>query len=358
MWPDNNLLIVLAAFSLSLALTYLVIRYAKLNLLDHPNERSSHELPTPRGGGLAIVLVVLFGLLLYLLLKQTGHSTWYGFLGATGLVAVISYIDDHRHVPASQRLLVHLLAACLAVLLFTKTGTLNVMDWRLNTSWVLFPLAILLLVWLLNLFNFMDGIDGIASVEALFVALAMLVLADNSGVDDQTFVVSLLLLSAAVAGFLVWNWPSAKIFMGDVGSSFLGFVLAALGLYAVARGWLNLWSVLILFGLFLVDASFTLIRRMLRGERWYEAHRSHAYQKVSRLLASSYASNMDAMVARQQSHRKLCYAVSLMNILWLFPFAWMSIKFEKYAFLIMLVAFLPIILLVWKYDAGLPDEST
>ena len=252
-------------------------RYAlSRSLLDIPNARSSHTLPTPRGGGVAFVVAFMVGVLVLGWAGYVAPSVLVGILGAGGLVAVIGFMDDHGHIAARWRLLGHFAAAAWGLAWLGGLPPISVFGWPLHALWLAAPLGLLYLVWLLNLYNFMDGIDGIASIEAICVCLGGTVLFWLAGAPGAAWLP--LLLAATVTGFLIWNFPPARIFMGDAGSGFLGIVL---GLLAIVAGWIDpllFWGWLILLGVFVVDATFTLARRLLRGERVYEAHRSHAYQ--------------------------------------------------------------------------------
>ena len=218
----------------SAALTWLLRSYAlHRGMLDHPNQRSSHTVATPRGGGLAIVVAYLgvlgWGYLYGLIEAQLLCA----FLVAGGLVAAIGYLDDHGHVPARWRILVHFMAAALALFWIGGLPPVPFGDYLLDTGWLRYPVAAVFLVWMLNLYNFMDGIDGIAGGEAVCVAggaVAIYLLRSSSAPWDQGLPFLMLALIAACIGFLWWNWPPAKIFMGDVGSSFIGFVLGVFAL--------------------------------------------------------------------------------------------------------------------------------
>jgi len=341
---------------LSALLTWLLTRHAiRRRLLDHPNERSSHAVSTPRGGGLAIVLVSVTGVLGHGLAAGQPLNGWFWFLLPALLIAAVSYLDDYRDLPARYRFAVHLCAALMAVLLFLPADSL-LFSWPAGLfDLALTAAAVILLVWFLNLFNFMDGTDGIASVEALFIAGALLLLSGQWAQDRSLFTAFNLLIIASTTGFLFWNWPTAKIFMGDVGSSFLGFVLGVCGLYAVSQQWITLWTLLVLFGLFFVDATYTLLRRVVRGERWYQAHRSHAYQKFSTSVAAEYGRQLDAASARAKAHRLLCYAVTAINLCWLLPIAWLTTLFPQWGVVLMLAAFLPLVMLEIRYAAGVPE---
>jgi len=268
----------LAAGLAAWAATGLALRYAvQRSLLDVPNPRSSHVSPTPRGGGLAIVIVVLGAIAL-----QTVSGFLPALVGETLLVggasiAVIGWLDDHRDVPAGWRALVQLVAAGWVVFRVGAPESLELGPWSLTVGPAAPLLAVLGLVWLTNLFNFMDGIDGIAAGEAISAAGvggALLLASGASGLGTASLAVA-----AASAGFLAWNRPPARIFMGDVGSGFLGFVLGTVAIMSARSGAVPLTVWLILLGVFLFDATVTLLRRIPR-EKVYRAHRRHAYQRA------------------------------------------------------------------------------
>lgn len=328
------IIIFLLAFIASVALTGLLRRYAlAASLLDIPNARSSHSLPTPRGGGVAIVIVFLLGIIILFKAGLLPTATLWAFLGAGAWVAVVGFLDDHQHIPARWRLLAHFIGAAYG--LFWLGGLPPLLGF--NLGWLGYLLGAFYLVWLLNLYNFMDGIDGLASIEAITVCLGGVLLSVlGSGATAQTY--SLILLIVAVAGFLIWNFPPAKIFMGDAGSGFLGIIL---GLFSLQAAWQSpsfFWSWLILLGVFIVDATWTLARRFLRGEKIYEAHRSHAYQSASR---------------HYLSHKPVSLAVAAINICWLLPMAlWVGLGGLN-ALLGLAIAYLPLLLLAIQFKAGL-----
>ncbi|MFZ5594709.1 MAG: MraY family glycosyltransferase [Pseudomonadota bacterium] len=247
-------------------------------LLDNPNARSSHTLATPRGGGLVFMLLWPVAGISAILLGVWSLQQALVFLPGAALIGLIGYWDDHHDLPARWRALVHFLAAAGGVAVLGGTDTLDLGMTELHLGWVASVLAVLTIVWSVNLFNFMDGTDGIAGVEAFFVfSVGGLLLWQAGG---AALAAPIWALAAAVAGFLVWNWPRAKIFMGDVGSGFLGFLIAVFAL--AGEAWFGVPALLwvILYGVFWFDATITLLRRIAAGERWYAAHRSHAYQRL------------------------------------------------------------------------------
>ena len=339
----------LLALILSFILTGLLRRYALAScLLDIPNARSSHSIPTPRGGGLSIVIVFLTGLpVLSWMGLLTAESLW-AFLGAGAWVALVGFMDDHDHIPARWRLLAHFTGAAWGLYWL---GGLPPLELSLPTSpsiysfdlgWTGQILGLFYLVWLLNLYNFMDGIDGLASIEAITVCLggALLYVLGSENISSQ---VTTVLLAITVIGFLFWNFPPAKIFMGDAGSGFLGITL---GLLSIQATWIApqfFWSWLILLGVFIVDTTWTLARRFLQGEKIYEAHRSHAYQYASRLYGS---------------HKLVSLTIGAINIIWLTPLALLVGFMKLNAFLGLVLAYLPLIFLAVYYRAGTRESQS
>nr|WP_288358496.1 glycosyltransferase family 4 protein [uncultured Pseudomonas sp.] len=329
--------VLLVIAGLSCLLTWLLRRYALASsLMDIPNARSSHSVPTPRGGGVAIVLCFIFAVIGLALLGQVESSIAFALCGAGGLVAVIGFLDDHGHIAARWRLLGHFAAAYWALFWLGGLPAISLFGTVVNLGWFGHLLAAIYLVWLLNLYNFMDGIDGIAGVEAICVCLGGALLYTRLG-DIQGEMVTVLSLAAAVLGFLIWNFPPARIFMGDAGSGFLGITLGVLSLQAAWASPQLLWAWLILLGVFVVDATFTLLRRLLRGDRVYEAHRSHAYQFASRHYGR---------------HLPVTLAVGAINLLWLLPIA-LAVGFGTLeGTLGLLVAYIPLVWLAAKFNAG------
>ena len=329
-------LLVAGVAGAALLLTYVLRRYALArSLMDIPNARSSHSVPTPRGGGVAIVVSFLVALAL---VATTGGLDWsagLALLGAGGFVALVGFLDDHGHIAARWRLLAHFGAAFWALGWLGGAPALQLFGVQLDLGWLGVALAAVYLVWLLNLYNFMDGIDGIASVEAICVCVGGALLFVLLGKPDLALLP--LMLAAAVAGFLFWNFPPARIFMGDAGSGFLGIVL---GIMSIQAGWVDpalFWSWVILLGVFVVDATFTLVRRLLRGDKVYEAHRSHAYQYASRQYGS---------------HLPVTLTVGVINLIWLLPVAVLVTLGKIDGMVGLLIAYMPLVFAASRFRAG------
>lgn len=264
---------------LTMWLTGSVRRYALTrNILDIPNQRSSHTVPTPLGGGLAIAAVVIGGIMIWGVFGRIGLPVAIALGGGSVFVAIVGWIDDRDQIAPLPRVALHFVAATWTVVWLGGFSTLRVGSAEVSLGWGGSVIAIVAIVWAINLYNFMDGIDGLASTEAISVGVVggvVLFLGGSAGLAGVAF-----LVAGAALGFLRWNYPPARIFMGDVGSGMIGFLVAGLALSGEALGGVPAWLWVILLGVFVFDATATLLRRMLRGERWYTAHRSHAYQRL------------------------------------------------------------------------------
>lgn len=333
--------LVMLAYFATLALTRSLRQYAlKRDLLDHPNARSSHQVPTPRGGGAAFVMCFLLGLLVLWVRGIVATRLMIALLGGGGLVAWIGFWDDHGHVRRRYRLLAHFLAAFWALAWLGGSSALGVEgDLSPWGHWVFNVLVAVGLVWFLNLYNFMDGIDGIAGIEALTAGGCMGLLALAAQLEDLGWLS--ILLAASSAGFLFWNWPPATIFMGDVGSGFLGYIFGVL-LLAIAEREPSLFGPsLLLFSLFFVDGTLTLGIRILTGQRWYDAHRNHAYQHAS----------------RRWGHLPVTLAVGGINLLLLVPLALLAWQKPQISFVLILTAVTAIGILAYSLGAGRREKE-
>lgn len=319
-------------------MTLLIRRHAiKHQMLDHPGERSSHINPKPSGGGLAIVIAFLSSLVGLWVSGWLDSKLFAALFLGGSLVAIVGYWDDRSPLPAKVRFLVHLVAVVIAmVCLQVWTLALPWNHWL--PLWINFPLTTLLMIWMVNLYNFMDGIDALAGMQAITIAMVILVIALISGRSELA--VLMLLLAASSAGFLICNWPPASIFLGDIGSGFLGFQFAVLAIASETKFGLSVWVWVILLAVFFADTGVTLIRRIFIGEVWYQAHRSHAFQIMSR---------------RWGSHLRVDLAVLGFNFIWLAPLSLVAVYYPKYGVLMSGVAALPLIWIALKVRAGDPS---
>ena len=256
---------------------------SRLHILDHPNERSLHARPTPRTGGVAMVLAIVIGVMVLPLLTGAGMSRELLWLGSGALaVAGISYLDERRHIPVASRLMAHVFAGGLLVAGGLAAESLQLPGVSYPAPvWAAGFMTVLFVVWMINLYNFMDGMDGFAGGMAVFGFGSFAVMGWLAG-HDLFFAMNMIVVTATT-GFLIFNFPPARIFMGDTGSSTLGFLAAAMSLWAEREGLFPLWIALLVFSPFIVDATVTLLRRLWRREQIWQAHKAHYYQRLVQL---------------------------------------------------------------------------
>ncbi len=322
------------------------------NLYDVPNERSSHTIPTPRGGGLIIVLISLTIYFIYALTHE-GIFAWSYFVGAF-LVAGVSWLDDLYTVSFIWRFCVHVAAALLVIFsvgyyeeifipLIQVTAVSKIGGLILTFFWI---------VWLTNAYNFMDGIDGIAGIQAFSAGIGWLVIGKLFGADSSGFYGGVIAFTCL--GFLIQNWQPAKIFMGDVGSAFLGYTFGVLPLLVEKEigttfqnhNLLPLGAIFLNW-LFIFDTIYTFIKRLFKKERFWEAHRGHLYQ---RLVAEGFTHQTTAII-----YGVISISTVLITILWMLnPKMW-----ETFLFLIIGFQSIGILLCLYlkrKSDHKLPEE--
>jgi Fuc2NAc and GlcNAc transferase len=312
------------------------------SLLDVPNSRSSHSQPIPRGGGVAIVFAFFLGVAYLTAGTEFPRGEAAALFLGGGLVAGIGLVDDFVGASVGVRLLCHVTASALAVWLIHGAAPVLAFGRVVDLGKIGDIIAVVYLVGLLNLYNFMDGIDGIAAAEAVTVCLgaAAILFIQN----DPTYPpFAPLMLAAASLGFLLWNFPKSTVFMGDVGSGFLGFAIGVFSLASAHSAPRLLWCWLILLGVFVVDSTLTILRRLIRGERVYEAHRSHAYQHAAR---------------RFGSHPPVTWFVIAVNVCWLTPLA-IAVGTEAIEGITGLaIAYAPLVVVALLFDAGSTHDRT
>jgi Fuc2NAc and GlcNAc transferase len=318
-------------------LTLLIQKSAlKTNRLDIPNERSSHTSPTPRGAGLAVVIAFLLGLVA-LLIDNSISDDFFLTIALPGvIVAIIGFLDDRGHLTSAKwRLLGHFACALLAVWLVGGLPELPLANSTIDFGLAGDIAAVVYLVWTLNLFNFMDGIDLITGVQTVTTSAGVAILLLISTESDlwKVFVV----LTASIMGFLFFNLPPAKIFLGDVGSGFIGFTTAVVSLIVAKDEPLVAWAMIILLGVFVTDATITLLRRLMSRERVYVAHRTHAYQHLSKKL---------------NHHLPVSLGVGAINLLFLLPIAWLVAESKIIPIFGLLIAYTPLAIVASLLNAG------
>ncbi|MEZ5582915.1 MAG: glycosyltransferase family 4 protein [Candidatus Competibacteraceae bacterium] len=266
------------AFAVTCCFTRLFLQpQSFFHILDYPNERSLHACPIPRSGGVAVLAGMLAGVTVLSIVMPLAPVS----VMALGLIplVVMSFWDDRASVNPAIRLLTHGLAA----LLLLKAGYGIVwpeQDPSADGTYqgLINLMTILFVIWMINLYNFMDGMDGLAGGMTVVGFSCYGILGLLAG--DPVFASFGFLIAGAASGFLVYNFPPAKIFLGDTGSTAFGYCAAALGLWGHRDGVLKLWVAVLIFAPFIVDATVTLIYRLFRGEKVWQAHQSHYYQKL------------------------------------------------------------------------------
>ncbi len=312
----------LAAFLSAVGITELTRRIVlSREVLAHPNERSSHSVPTPTAGGIGIVIPVAVACFIWL----PGDSLRLSVVLASVSVALVSLLDDVVEVRQSVRLVVHLLASGACVVIGLGMGGLTAV------------LVILAFAWSLNLYNFMDGIDGMAASQALAFGVGAMLFVPS---DSSVFPI-LAAIAAGSAGFLLFNWAPARIFMGDVGAGFLGLTIAAIAAVLAVSDELPLVVSLVLLSVFWVDASYTLGVRILTGQRFTEAHRSHLYQ----------------IAARRFGHGRTVGVFWAYFLCWLAPCAWLADRFAPWQYVVLGTAIVPLLIACVFARAGRASAS-
>ena len=306
-------------------------------IMDTPSPRSSHITPTPRGGGLAFVTGISIGhsvLFLYELNIQWLICLYFSCL----VVAVTGWRDDQISLSPKTRLCLQFVATLTllsAFFPFTEVSfqRMIIPEW---VCWVVLPLFVM---WSINLYNFMDGIDGLSSIQGISVSLGGALLSYLNG--DSLLCFAFIVIACACCGFLRWNWMPASIFSGDVGSTYLGIMFAGLILAAVSRGTFSLTVGLILMGSFYIDATYTLLARLLKGQKPHEPHKTHAYQKANRV---------------GHPPNRICKAFALINLFWLVPLAWVASSNAGLEIYLLVLACLPLVGLSIFYKAGIEES--
>jgi Fuc2NAc and GlcNAc transferase len=324
--------------ALGAAGTWAYRQYAlRRGIVANPNARTLHAQPTPRGGGVAIAGAFLAAAAIFWLLEPGGRPMA-AALGAGGLIAAVAgFVDDRHDIPQRYKLATHTL---LVVWAMACAGGRPLVPLPFVPILVSQAVSLLALVWLINLYNFVDGIDGMAASGAVAICV-LLGIALWLRRADSSLVVVTALPGAAALGFLVFNWPPARIFMGDAGSLFLGYAFAALAARTVTHGEISAWTWLCIFGYFASDTTTTTTIRMLRTRRFYEGHRSHAYQNLARILGSHF------LVLR---------GVLLYQVLWLLPLTIWSVLQPGLAPLAALLAVGPAVGWTLKYGPRLSSS--
>ena len=299
-------------------------------IISNLNYRTLHEVPTPRGGG--IVFSLLFSFTIFVLWHgdEISDQVFYMF-GLGGFVATLfGFIDDVKNIKAKIKLAIQLFLGGWAVY-WLEYGDLLLLE---SIPFLIATLtALFFMVWMMNAYNFMDGIDGMAASGAIFISLtlATVLFLTEGPVEIITIFI---LIAATVSGFMFFNWPPATIFMGDAGSVFLGYIFGSLLLFTVLNNDISIWSWITVFGYFFADTTVTQIMRVILVKKWYLAHRSHAYQNLARITGS---------------HLKVTGTVVLYNIIWIFPLVVWSVLQPEMEVIAAILAVVPAMIVTYKY---------
>jgi Fuc2NAc and GlcNAc transferase len=327
------MLLSLLAFIVTFTGTWLWIRFAGQKILqDIPGPRSSHSRPTVRGGG--VVFVSVFLLFTYLASEvQLIPALHHWSLVAVGAMMLVGMLDDLYGLPVLSRLIAQISVAFVL--------SYPVVADSAESIWLLLPL-VFAVVWFINLYNFMDGIDGIATLQAISVAIVMAGLCYWQGLEGPALVFGLLV--AVMLGFLFWNFPTSSVFMGDAGSGALGTVFVLLMVFVTSHSVPLLWACLLMMSVFILDASWTLLVRLFSGQKIWTAHKLHAYQILSR---------------RWHSHSKVSLLVSGYNLGWLAPVSGLYVAGLLHLVVAIFLTSAPVLAVCYWLKAGqeLPEQS-
>jgi Fuc2NAc and GlcNAc transferase len=329
---DLILAIIVVTALTAFTFTGLILWLAKkLTVLDVPNERSAHTVPTPRGGGLAFVIVMTAALGFLLSEDYYPAEVLLPLIYCSVAIALLGLWDDIASLSAKFRLLFQFIISTTFIAFLPVIPLLNIGGYLVPVEFCA-PLYVVAMVWLTNLYNFMDGIDGIAVSQALAVCIIVGLIGAVNG--NYFWLLILGCIFGSVLGFLPWNWASAKIFMGDVGSSYLGFIFACLMFLSAQES--GIWVWLIILGLFITDTGATLVIRLMAKNNVFAAHQSHIYQQLARYLGS---------------HQQVCVVLLLISAVWLAPLALLASNFDNSAWFICIFAYLPMLLIAVKYSS-------
>lgn len=326
------------SWAVSLLATALVLRWARqAGWLEPPSSRGLHLEPTLSRGGVGFVLVSAFALAF--VLPMSGLAYWQSalLLGGGFGIATMGFIDDANPLPILPRLCVHFSMAAMAIWALGPVGDLSGLDLPASLTMTVMLIA---WVWMINLFNFMDGIDGLVATGVTTISLAAAALSVSNA--NLALALAWAVLAGSTGAFLRWNWPPARIFMGDVGSGYLGYVIALLALMSIRQSAVSVWAMSILLAPFLIDTGFTLARRMGRGDRWYQAHRQHAYQKLA---------------LRWGSHLRVTRGLLGVQVLVMLPLAAAAEWQPQYGPLLALLVCVGLGCLAWWVGAGTPESA-
>jgi len=333
-----DFLIVILFFVASAVITFIYKKMAvNYNILAIKNHRTLHSLPTPRGGGIvfSMLSILAFGLVWWN--RQLTEGLLLALVVGGFIATLFGFIDDVKNISAKIKLIIQLMLACWLVYCLYYGGLLV---FGLMPPYIIIPIALFFIVWMMNAYNFMDGIDGMAASGAIFVSLALaLALFLTEGPIE--IIAIFILIASTVAGFILFNWPPATIFMGDAGSLFLGYMFGSLLLFTVLNDNISIWTWLTVFGYFFADTTLTQIMRVILVKQWYLAHRSHAYQNLARITGS---------------HSKVTISVVIYNLLWVLPLTLWSTFQPEMGIVAAFLSIIPALVVAFIYGPKLSSS--
>lgn len=329
--PVNSILFFLLIFVLNVIGVFIYKKIAiNYQIFAHPNFRTLHEVSVPRGGGIVFSCIFVIGVL-FLWCNNLLSKELFLILGVGGgLASIFGFVDDIYNIKASYKLLIQI---CLSSwIVFWLEGHVYIKHLEFLNE-IINPLLIFFLVWMINAYNFMDGIDGMAVSGAFYITgtLTLILLIVNGSPE---LILMFILLMASVGGFMLFNWPPASIFMGDSGSVFLGYLFGSFILVTIVRDELTLWTWLVIFGYFFADTSVTQIARIILVKEYFKPHRSHAYQNLARILGS---------------HFKVTSGVTMYHLMWLLPLSLWTISQPDMQIFATFLAIFPGFIIAYKY---------
>ena len=333
-----NFLIVIFFF---IASAVILLIYKKIafdyNILAIKNHRTLHSLPVPKGGGIVFSLLSILAFFLIWWNWQLTEGLLLALAVGGFIATLFGLVDDIKNIRARVKLFIQFLLAFLVVycLYFGELPSLGLMP-----LYITIPIILLFMVWMMNAYNFMDGIDGMAASGSIFISMTLaLVLFLTDGPIE--IIAIFILMASTIIGFTLFNWPPATLFMGDAGSVFLGYTFGVLLLFTVLNNDISIWVWLTVFGYFFADTMVTQIIRVVLVKRWYLAHRSHAYQNLARIT---------------ESHIKVTSGVILYNIIWILPLTIWSALQPGMEILAAILAITPAVVVAYKYGPVLSSS--
>ena len=323
----------LIAFLVSFLGIYLLKKYAlQLNLVAIPNERSLHNKVIPRGGGVIIAIIFLAFNLVFYISGQMKTAEFLALFGGGLIMSVTGFLDDILELKASIRFLIQFLAVGWGLYWVGGITSIAFFEGLSGLYVIANGIAVVVLVWFINAFNFMDGFDGMATSGATFFSLSVGGYFLWQGIEPYGSL--LIILAACSLAFLYFNWPPAKMFLGDSGSTFFGYFFGVILIITVKNSSLSIWTWLIILAYFITDTTTTTFLRLCLVKRWYHPHRSHAYQNLARVL---------------DNHKFVTSLITGINVFYLLPLAYLSIEYQQYGWLGFLASVIPIFVFVLRY---------